>query len=147
MPWNLSDGVQLVQDTSAGIFWQGLNEIAAGMGTNGELWVASRLWENSGFVPRMKFQLGRNMRWRAATFVLTEDAIIALRSDGTLWKWSPLWELDDDPSKIRATQLGDHSDWIALPDSRWGIALAADGSLWSWGVRDCIWLEPSRKPV
>jgi hypothetical protein len=147
--WNGNNDVShLVQNTNTDILFQDYdNNISGGIGTNGELWVASRPWVNGNYVLQKKFQLGKNMKWKALGLNYWEDAIIALRSDGTLWKWSPLWQLDYAPEKIRATQLGNHSDWIALPDSWMGIALAADGSLWSWEMRDNIFLAPSRKPT
>jgi hypothetical protein len=147
--WNgNSVNYPFVQNTNTDISWRGFNDKFTGIGTNGGLWIASGQWDGkSRYVPQTKFQLGKGMQWKAANFIYWEDAIIALRSDGTLWKWSPLWQPDFDPSKIHATQLGNHSDWIALPDSWMGIALAADGGLWSWGMPDCIWLAPSRKPV
>jgi len=144
---NGNEYYQFVQNTNTDILWQDFNYFSGGIGTNGELWIASRQWANGNNVIQKKFQLGKNMKWKAVTSDGWNDAIVALRSDGTLWRWSPLWQLDYDPDKIRATQLGNHSDWIALPDSWMGIALAADGSLWSWDMRDHVLLAPSRKPI
>ena len=147
--WNgNNDSGQFVQSTNTDISWRGFNDRFVGIGTNGELWFASGQWDQrSKYVPQSKFQLGKGMKWKAATYAGWDDEIIALRSDGTLWKWSHLWQLDFDPEKIHATQLGNHSDWMALPDSWSGIALAADGGLWFWGMRDVLFLAPSRKPV
>ncbi len=147
--WNGNDdSSQFVQIKNTDISWRSFNERFVGIGTNGELWIAIGQWDQKNkYVPQTKFQLGKNMKWKAATYAGWEDEIIALRSDGTLWKWSPWWQLDFDQKKIHATQLGNHSDWIALPDSWSGIALAADGSFWFWGMRDVSFLAPSRKPV
>ena len=149
MTWiGTNDIYQLVQNTNTDISWLNLNERFVGIGTNGELWIASGQWDQkSKYVPQTRLQLGKNMKWKAATFFDWGNAIIALRSDGTLWKWSPFWQLGHDAGKIHATQLGNHSDWIALPSWWSGMALAADGSLWCWDMRYPIWLAPSRKPV
>ncbi|HEX9047608.1 MAG TPA: hypothetical protein VF988_11320 [Verrucomicrobiae bacterium] len=70
--------------------------------------------------------------WVAVT--LTSFQMIALKSDGTLWKWELSGDLEADfPPKVPPVRLGIHHDWVALGKS-WHttLALAADGSLWVW---------------
>lgn len=75
--------------------------------------------------------------------------ILALKTDGTLWKWgSPenyYWFDFKTEFAKPPTRLGAHNDRVAHegPDS-----LVADGSLWRWFNDDRpILLAPSRKPV
>jgi alpha-tubulin suppressor-like RCC1 family protein len=108
-----------------------------GVKTNGELWL---ILDQANQKPR-EIQLGKNEKWKEIMGA-GENSLIALRSDGTLWKFSIL-------IGANRSQMGNHSDWIAFSTSRWHfITLAADGSIWAWdepsGHR---WLAPSRKPV
>ena len=76
--------------------------------------------------------IGMETNWLAVAGSYNNIAV-TLRADGTLWQW----EFPDDPAlhpeTARATQLGTHSDWIAV-GTGWGgmFALARDGSLWLW---------------
>jgi ABC-type transport system involved in multi-copper enzyme maturation permease subunit len=147
--WDRTNNIwRLGRETNWDVFWIGFNPFGVAIGTNGELWVASSEWTPNGSVPKLKIQLGRGMKWKAATLSSFRNEILALRDDGTLWKSSPLWQLNSEPKKIRLAQLGNHSDWIALPAGYIGVALAADGSLWLWGQPSrYLFLAPSRKPV
>ena len=116
-----------------------------GVKTNGELWLI--LYQQNQ--KQEKIQLGQNAKWKTANGG-GGNSLIALRSDGTLWKWPSLWSLVQSPDSMKPVQLGNHSDWIALSSiDYWNsVALAADGSLWIWDERSAhSWLAPSRKPV
>lgn len=109
----------------------------AGIKTNGELYALSF---SDG--RRALAGLGQNAKWKQV--VLVFNAIVAIRSDGTLWRWRS-WDLKG----AKPVQLGTHSDWISLSKD-WSatIALASDGSLWAWdNLSDHVLLAPSRKPV
>lgn len=113
--------------------------------TNGELWLTC-LRENQ---KPNNFQIGQNEKWKAVAFV-NGNSLIALRNDGTLWKWSNLWNLIQNSDAVKPSRLGNHSDWIALStfDYQNSVALAADGSLWIWDAPSGhAWLVPSRKPI
>lgn len=62
--------------------------------------------------------------------------MVALKSDGTLWKWE--WKTDSRSDFTGTpTRLGIHHDWVAVA-AGFGdgvVALAADGSLWFWPYR------------
>ncbi len=94
-------------------------------------------------------QLGSDTKWKS---VIIDDRwpphVLALRNDGTLWKWGFLSHNHFDIAQARPTQLGSYSGWITLvPLNVGGIALAADGSLWEWDKPMPIGLlAPSRKP-
>ncbi|HEY5298979.1 MAG TPA: hypothetical protein VIK59_13820 [Verrucomicrobiae bacterium] len=147
----------LIQNTNLNDQWLifiPYSEYAAGVKTNGELWFLAKPpanwnWNNSEFPPySKKIQLGKNEKWKAANF--SDNAMVALRSDGTLWKWNSLQDLTRNFDAVKPVQLGNHSDWIVLPSNSYSgsIALAADGSLWLWDEpSERIWLAPSRKPV
>lgn len=135
--------------------------LTAEVNTNNELWfIATPPVENYESIKPDKFQIAKNAKWKAVAFA-SDNSMIALRSDGTLWQWpaffwvrkSPRFDLSLYPSRpdlIKPIQLGNYSDWIALR-SIWpslSIALAADGSLWVWkDPSKYEWLAPSRKPV
>ncbi len=108
-------------------------------------------------------QIGKDSDW--AEVASTFHALVARKTDGSLWKWD--WESKpDDGAVLSALQkppvrLGTHSDWVAL--STIGgqfLTLAADGTLWSWpypepeGIRfekndrqdSGLYLAASRKP-
>jgi hypothetical protein len=113
--------------------------------TNGQLWVTHST------APVEKFQIGEDAKWKGVTFT-AENSIIALRIDGTLWKWTAHWPWPQNPASIKPRQLGTYSHWLELRpmyrNYEGSIALAADGGLWCWdGPSLHIWLAPSRKPV
>ncbi len=82
------------------------------------------------------------------------DIAVTLKADGTLWSW----EFPEDPAlrpdTALATQIGSHSDWVAVTAAWAGIfSLARDGSLWLWQFESLHWdwdrralLRPSRRP-
>ena len=112
----------------------------AGVKTNGELW----LFKAGGLKRNMGIQLGVHHNWRMVG-AGKWGSIIAIREDGSLWKWSSIWQAEI-PKPV---QLGEQADWIALAnDSEIEFALAADGNVWAWdGPGDTTWLAPSRRPV
>jgi hypothetical protein len=118
--------------------------------TNGELWFFETVFGSpateSG-ARLVSIRLGKGAKWRLCGNVSWDD-IWAIRDDGTLWKWPPIWSLRNDPRE-NPVQLGSRSDWLALSDAwQFGISLAADGGVWSWGQPSRhIWLAPSRKPI
>lgn len=59
--------------------------------------------------------------------------MIALKADGTLWRWEPDRHQISFDVNAPPAQLGIHNDWVALAPAESGaVALAADGSLWFW---------------
>ena len=119
---------------------------------NGELWLSWRQWANNVSIGSGTIQLGQNSKWKAVAFA--NRSLLALRSDGTLWRWTPFWDLTRHPGWVKPAQVGSYSDWITLggrdlaPGQGLAIALDADGSLWVWSEPSRhVWLAPSRKPV
>jgi hypothetical protein len=122
-------------------FWR---RYLLGIRNDGTLWIYR---ENEWL------QVGRGTDWTAVA--ASDDKIVTLKSDGSLWQW----KLDLDKkltltANTAPTRLGIHNDWVAVADDRYGvISLAADGSLWYWpdkgvleGSQNELWLKPSPKP-
>jgi hypothetical protein len=127
--------------------WSRLESMAGdtsflGIKTNGSLWVV----KNFGLrgQTRIMDQLGKDSQWKSVGSHW--DAIYAIRYDGTLWRWSPAWNVSASSEPV---QLGNQSDWVAQINAWSGnFTLAADGSLWAWDqLSRHIWLAPSRKPL
>jgi ABC-type transport system involved in multi-copper enzyme maturation permease subunit len=154
LQWKETNSIsRFTQETNLDDNWLNYHagwSVSAVVKTNGELWLLSDTpvkWNpNDGRPSYLKqIQLGQNARWKMVTFS-QNFSLVALRSDGTLWKWSSYWNANF----IKPVQLGNRSDWIAISRiNGWLIiALAADGSLWAWDEpSDHMWLAPSRRPV
>ncbi|MDB6068595.1 MAG: hypothetical protein JWR26_4803 [Pedosphaera sp.] len=101
---------------------------------------------------RQPIQFGTSTNW--VSLAAANQVLVALKSDGTLWKWDfrfRSWWLDGIwPFSQPPKRLGIHSDWVALGESSQRIvSIAADGSLWHWAAYDTYdtLLAPSRKPI
>jgi ABC-type Na+ efflux pump permease subunit len=96
-------------------------------------------------------RLGTESNWRAVAGGGT--MVVALKTDGSLWKWTFADDPLTKPETASASRLGTHSDWIAITAAGNGvIALARDGSLWQFqsdppqGPRSFSLLAASRRP-
>jgi len=96
-------------------------------------------------------QIGEDTNW--ATVAMSRLGLVALKSDGSLWKWDRIysqerrmWVLAETPGAA----LGTHHDWVGLGSGMGEVfSLAADGSLWLWPPEnsyDQPLLAPSKKP-
>jgi hypothetical protein len=108
-------------------------DASAYVAADGTLWLCDRhanesggLWEGTGFL-----QVGKETNWLSVA--VTWASMVALKSDGSLWKWNLSQSSTAETAKIPPTRLGIHNDWVALAGT-WGgaISIAADGSLWLW---------------
>jgi hypothetical protein len=76
------------------------------------------------------------------------DKAVALRSDGTLWKWTFPKDRTISRTAVTGRKFSRHADWIAVSQS-WigGLALSADGTLWSLEeISAGPFMRASRKP-
>jgi ABC-type transport system involved in multi-copper enzyme maturation permease subunit len=113
-------------------------------------------------------QIGKDSNWVA---VIGGMQLLALKTDGSIWKWSLYRASRDGEGREQAEppaanflvktplRLGKHRDWVA--PGYWGyenVALAADGALWYWpatdwparyynGAEPDRWLASSRRPA
>jgi alpha-tubulin suppressor-like RCC1 family protein/ABC-type transport system involved in multi-copper enzyme maturation permease subunit len=99
---------------------------------------------------RKPVQIGNSSDW--VSVAASYQMFVALKSDGTLWKWdwdNYWWDSSNSPFSEPPIRLGTHHDWVALGKSYGHITtLAADGSLWNWAVGQYSpLLAPSRKPA
>jgi ABC-type transport system involved in multi-copper enzyme maturation permease subunit len=117
------------------------NNAMAYVGKDGTLWVCNRhyiikddgKWEGSGFL-----QVGRETDWLTVT--VTWRCVVALKSDGSLWKWNLPQNDTAEVANIPAKRLGIHNDWVGLTTTMGGVvSLAADGSVWLWQGLDGFW--------
>lgn len=119
-----------------------------GIKTNGSLWIIRTIESgvNRNKIERhVEEQIGKDAQWKSVGSHW--GAVYAIRDDGTLWRWSSVWNLSHSLSE--PVQLGKQSDWI-VSGTTWSgsYSLAADGSIWVWDQPSRhIWLAPSRKPV
>lgn len=104
------------------------------VGRDGTLWtydryfsVRKKRWEGMGrFV-----QVGTETNWVAVA--VDFGSRVALKADGSLWKWMVVKDSAPEVAKTALTRLGIHNDWVSLTSSLGGtVSLAADGSLWFW---------------
>jgi hypothetical protein len=80
-------------------------------------------------------QSGHDTNW--VSVAATWEWIVALKSDGTLWKWDFHNAVVANAVRVPPTRLGIHDDWVALAGTGDGvISMAADGSLWFWPSRE-----------
>jgi ABC-type transport system involved in multi-copper enzyme maturation permease subunit len=122
------------------------NGSSAYVGKEGTLWVCNRhsdghnYWTGTGFL-----QVGKETNWVAVT--VTWPCMVALKSDGSLWKWDFPQNSTAEVAKTPPTRLGIHNDWVGLTVTWYGaISLAADGSLWLWPVTGPGYYEALLKP-
>ena len=107
------------------------------VGKDGTLWVCNQhahfygntgTWEGTGFL-----QVGKETNWLAVA--VSWPCMVALKSDGSLWKWDFPQNSTAEVAKTPPTRLGIHNDWVGLTGTWDGVvSLAADGSLWLWPV-------------
>lgn len=125
----------------------------------GTLEIVAR-WQSSHDARRWSYQptqipLGadRPDRWISVASAQNVTTLVSLRSDGTLWKWPFHKSPSRAPKSATCSQLGRHSDWVAVVShQREVLSLAADGSLWAWRFPSHFqsgwdsFLAPSAKP-
>jgi hypothetical protein len=121
------------------------------VGKDGTLWVYDRYFSDSKerWEGTARFvQVGKETNWVAVAVNL--ESRVALKADGSLWKWIVVQVSASEVAKIPPTRLGIHSDWVALTGTRFGaVSLAADGSLWFWpdaGYYDGVLLKTPKQP-
>jgi hypothetical protein len=127
------------------------DDSTAYVGQDGTLWVYDRYFnesKNSGEGTARFVQVGKETNWVAVAVNL--ESRVALKADGSLWKWNRLRKSTVEVAKTPPTRLGIHSDWVALTRT-WGgaVSLAADGSLWFWPDAGDYWgalLKPPKQP-
>jgi hypothetical protein len=90
--------------------------------------------------------IGGENDWLQAGCFSFWDGVVSLKADGTLWKWDFKTLPEANPHSVKASQLGDHSDWVDIATNGASnnrmIALAGDGSLWLLRFEP-LWFDPS----
>jgi len=112
------------------------DQFGACVRTNGTLWLWGELLGHGHNLPEFEMlQSGKETNW-VSVAVTWNWMMVALKSDGTLWKWD--WNYHPFSVEFTAppTRLGIHNDWVAIVGTDDGVvSLAADGSLWFWPDR------------
>jgi alpha-tubulin suppressor-like RCC1 family protein len=84
---------------------------------------------------KRRMLLGKRSDW--VSVAGEGETVVALKADGTLWKWKFADDPISNPESASAVRLGKYSDWIAIAEQFGGVtSLAADGSLWFWRSDD-----------
>jgi ABC-type transport system involved in multi-copper enzyme maturation permease subunit len=113
------------------------DDLTSYIGDGGILWICNRRLNESGTQLQGTgfLQVGRETNWVAVA--VTWGSMVALKSDGSLWKWNFPENYPAVAAKIPPVRLGIHNDWIAIANT-WGgvVSLAADGSLWLWPIEN-----------
>jgi hypothetical protein len=139
--WRIDEDINASNKIFRWTNWDGINlktfsaegNASAYVGEDGTLWIhnhyldkAAQAWKGEGFL-----QVGKETNWLGVSE--SDNSMIALKSDGTLWRWKFPPDSPRDAAKIPPVRLGIHNDWITLtPIWGGGVSLAADGSLWFW---------------
>jgi hypothetical protein len=123
------------------------DQFGAYVRTNGTLWLWGELLGHGHNLPEFKtMQSGMKTNWVSAA-ATWDFRMVALKSDGTLWKWN--WNNHGFALDFTAppTRMGVHQDWVAIVGTGNGVvSLAADGSLWYWPDRSLYeWSQPLLK--
>jgi hypothetical protein len=135
--------------------WRSLSSIMSyevGVREDGTLWNWRPVgaWTNpSGEDFFMKpVQIGKATDWAKASS--RWDAMIALKTDGSLLSWRASHNDGNSVFEHAPTRRSKHNDWVAVSSLVEGfVSLAADGGLWYW--EETRYPEPllalSRKPI
>jgi ABC-type transport system involved in multi-copper enzyme maturation permease subunit len=112
-----------------------VGDLGAFIRKEGTLWLFGELHWHGPQLPEFEIlKSGTETNW--ASVAVTWGWMVALKSDGTLWKWD--WQHHSFAFDFTAppTRLGIHNDWVAITITEGGVvSLAADGSLWFWPDR------------
>jgi len=101
------------------------------VGKDGSLWARTTSRADVPFYP-----LSPETNWVAVS--ASWNQFVALKSDGTLWRWKVDYGSDASPFTEGVilqppARLSVHDDWIAVVSmSGTAVSLAADGGLWVW---------------
>lgn len=110
-------------------------QIQMGVRDDGTLWGWGVMAHFLGG-PNAGKRIGREMNWAAVTCVQEAAGdlkVVALKTDGSLWRWDFSLSRRTDPAAARPFRLSSHNDWVAITGDWTGlVSLAADGSLWHW---------------
>jgi ABC-type transport system involved in multi-copper enzyme maturation permease subunit len=98
---------------------------------DGTLWMSWMNERNGKYGDSDFVRVGMETNW--TTVSMTGAQMMALKSDGSLWKWPFPKNSIVEIVKIQPARMGINNDWVGLSGT-WGgfISLAADGSLWLW---------------
>jgi ABC-type transport system involved in multi-copper enzyme maturation permease subunit len=119
---------------------------------DGTLWFYNERYvpiSKQGILPQFEtLQCGRDTNWVSSA--ATWNFLVALKSDGTLWKWDNLNGYgrfsEHSIAPPPPTRLGIHDDWVAITGVEDGVvSLAADGSLWFWPEQNYYYQQPLMK--
>ncbi len=137
---------------SSTVAWPQAGRILVGIQDDGVLVVGGNFDTRRFRAEEVGIQLGNDSNW--IDVAGRAESVVALKADGSLWKWTFNDDPITNPKSASATRLSKHSDWIAITEQFGGvISLAADGSLWFWRTDDSRsyyaippLLSASRKP-
>jgi len=97
---------------------------------DGTLWIYGDLHARNRDEFEM-LQSGHDTNW--VSVAANWEEMVALKADGTLWRWETRYQIFAKAFTGPPTRLGIHDDWVAVAGTRGGVvAMAADGSLWVW---------------
>lgn len=106
------------------------HQVGAYVRDDGSLWLYGDLHCN-GHGAFETLRSGQDTNWVAVA--VNYNWLVALKSDGTLWKWDENNQIYALSFTATPTRLGIHNDWVAISTVQSGVVtLAADGSLWFW---------------
>lgn len=107
------------------------SDITVGVRDDGTFRMIGKANDRNDNVILEDVQLDPSTNWLAV--VGNYEVVVALKTDGTLWKWNFSDDTGIKPNAASCVRLGTHSDWVAIDAAMGGIvSLATDGSLWFW---------------
>jgi alpha-tubulin suppressor-like RCC1 family protein len=121
-----------------------VHSTALAVKTNGTLWswganASGVQGRNSTVTSSSPVQVGALSNWAQVSIGNNNGAVLALKTDGTLWSWGNNFYgqlgLGDRVDRSSPVQIGAGTDWEYISAGGFAcVATKTDGTVWTWGI-------------